>query len=161
MIAKIEKPEALDHLEEIVAAADGVMVARGDLGVETDIAQVALVQKRIVAVCNRQRKPVIIATQMLDSMQHSSLPTRAEVTDVANAILDGADACMLSGETAIGEYPLEAVEMMHRIALATEPMLPHSSISSQSKRRKPLPQIRSRRQLSMPRAELPMGSPPS
>jgi pyruvate kinase len=123
VIAKIEKPEALDHLDEIIAAADGVMVARGDLGVETDIAQVALVQKHIVAACNRQHKPVIIATQMLDSMQHSSLPTRAEVTDVANAILDGADACMLSGETAIGEYPQESVEMMHRIALATEPML--------------------------------------
>jgi pyruvate kinase len=127
VIAKIEKPEALEHLNEIVAAADGVMVARGDLGVETDIAEVALAQKHIVAACNRQHKPVIIATQMLDSMQHSSLPTRAEVTDVANAILDGADACMLSGETAIGDYPREAVEMMHRIALATEPMLPHNS----------------------------------
>jgi pyruvate kinase len=123
VIAKIEKPEAVEQLEEIVAAADGVMVARGDLGVETDIAQIALVQNKIVAECHRQRKPVIVATQMLDSMQHSLLPTRAEVTDVANAILDGADACMLSGETAIGEYPLEAVEMMHRIALATEPML--------------------------------------
>ncbi|MGD0382898.1 MAG: pyruvate kinase [Thermoguttaceae bacterium] len=129
VIAKIEKPEALDHLEEIVAAADGVMVARGDLGVETDIARVALAQKQIVAACNRQRKPVIIATQMLDSMQHSSLPTRAEVTDVANAILDGTDACMLSGETAIGDYPQEAVEMMHRIAMATEPMLPHPSLA--------------------------------
>ena len=128
VIAKIEKPEALEHLEEIIAAADGVMVARGDLGVETDIAQVALAQKKIVAACNRQRKPVIIATQMLDSMQHQSMPTRAEVTDVANAILDGADACMLSGETAIGDYPKESVEMMHRIALATEPMLLHSAI---------------------------------
>jgi len=120
VIAKIEKPEALQQLTAIVAAADGVMVARGDLGVEIDIAQVALAQKQIVAECRRQRKPVVIATQMLDSMQHNRVPTRAEVTDVANAILDGADACMLSGETAIGEYPREAVEMMHRIALATE-----------------------------------------
>jgi pyruvate kinase len=123
VIAKIEKPEALENLEAIVAAADGVMVARGDLGVEIDIAQVPLVQKRIITLCNRVRKPVIIATQMLESMHHSRIPTRAEVTDVANAILDGADACMLSGETAVGEFPLEAVEMMHRIALATETLL--------------------------------------
>ena len=127
VIAKIEKPEALDALTEIVAAADGVMVARGDLGVEIDIAQVAVAQKRIIAECRRQRKPVIIATQMLDSMQHSRLPTRAEVTDVSNAILDGADACMLSGETAVGEYPRETVEMMNRIALAAEPLLHPSS----------------------------------
>jgi pyruvate kinase len=125
VIAKIEKPEALDALTEVVAAADGVMVARGDLGVEIDIAQVAVAQKRIIAECRRQRKPVIIATQMLDSMQHSRLPTRAEVTDVSNAILDGADACMLSGETAVGEYPRETVEMMNRIALAAEPLCTH------------------------------------
>jgi len=121
VIAKIEKPEALANLDAIVEAADGVMVARGDLGVEIDIARVAAAQKQIIAACNRFRRPVIIATQMLDSMQHSRLPTRAEVTDVANAILDGADACMLSGETAIGQFPVEAVDMMHRIALATEP----------------------------------------
>ena len=122
VIAKIEKPEALEQLEEIVEVSDGVMVARGDLGVEIDIAEVPVAQKRIIAMCHRHHKPVIIATQMLDSMQHSRLPTRAEATDVANAILDGADACMLSGETAIGLYPREAVETMHRIALATEPL---------------------------------------
>ena len=126
VIAKIEKPEALAHLEAIIEAADGVMVARGDLGVETDIAEVAVVQKRIIAECNRRCKPVIVATQMLDSMQRSNMPTRAEATDVANAILDGADACMLSGETAIGEHPREAVAMMHRIALATEPLVRHA-----------------------------------
>ena len=123
VIAKIEKPEALGRLEEIVSAADGVMVARGDLGVEIDVARMPVAQKQIVAACNRHRKPVIIATQMLDSMQHSRHPTRAEVTDVANAILDGCDAFMLSGETAVGKYPREAVEMMNRIALATEPLL--------------------------------------
>lgn len=120
VIAKIEKPEALEHLDAIVAAADGVMVARGDLGVEIDVARVAVVQKQIIATCNRMRKPVIVATQMLDSMTHSRIPTRAEVTDVSNAILDGADACMLSGETAVGEYAVETVAMMHRIAVETE-----------------------------------------
>lgn len=122
VIAKIEKPEAVERLEEIVEATDGIMVARGDLGVEIDIARVAVVQKQIIAECNRRRKPVIVATQMLDSMQNSRVPTRAEVADVANAILDGTDACMLSGETAIGRFPRQAVEMMHRIALATEPL---------------------------------------
>ncbi|MEA1952607.1 MAG: pyruvate kinase, partial [Planctomycetota bacterium] len=121
IIAKIEKPEALDNLEAIVAEADGIMVARGDLGVEIDIARVAVVQKQIIATCHRHCKPVIVATQMLDSMQHAKRPTRAEVTDVANAIIDGTDACMLSGESAIGDYPVESVAMMHRIALATEP----------------------------------------
>ena len=122
-IAKIEKPEAVQQLAEIVAAAEGVMVARGDLGVEMDVAEIAVVQKRIVAECQRQGKPVIVATQMLDSMHHNRRPTRAEATDVANAILDGTDACMLSGETAIGEYPVETVETMNRIMLATEPLL--------------------------------------
>ncbi|MBN1855021.1 MAG: pyruvate kinase [Pirellulales bacterium] len=123
VIAKIEKREALDALDSIVQAADVVMVARGDLGVEIDVARIAIEQKRIIQVCQRHCKPVIIATQMLDSMQHSKRPTRAEATDVANAILDGADACMLSGETAIGRYPIEAVSMMNRIALATEESL--------------------------------------
>jgi pyruvate kinase len=123
VVAKIEKPEALDNLGQIVAAADAVMVARGDLGVEIDVARMAVVQKQIISLCNRMQKPVIVATQMLDSMQRNRRPTRAEATDVANAVLDGADACMLSGETAVGEHPREAVEMMHRIAMATESVL--------------------------------------
>jgi len=123
VVAKIEKPDALERLEEIVATADAVMVARGDLGVETEVSEMPMAQKRIIKTCNRMGRPVIVATQMLDSMQHSSRPTRAEATDVANAILDGADACMLSGETAIGEYPLEAVRMMRRIMIATEKSL--------------------------------------
>lgn len=123
VVAKIEKLEALQHLEEIVAATDAVMVARGDLGVEIDVAETPVAQKRIIATCQRLSKPVIVATQMLDSMHHSRRPTRAEATDVANAILDGADACMLSGETAIGEFPREAVEMMTRIMISTESML--------------------------------------
>lgn len=120
IIAKIEKGEALEHLDDIVLAAGGIMVARGDLGVEIDLAETPVVQKRIVKTCQRFAKPVIVATQMLDSMQESSRPTRAEVSDIANAILDGADACMLSGETAIGKYPREAVEVMHRVMISTE-----------------------------------------
>jgi pyruvate kinase len=123
VVAKIEKREALAQLHEIVAESQGVMVARGDLGVEIDVAQMPIEQKRIITMCHRLRRPVIIATQMLDSMQDSPRPTRAEATDVANAILDGADACMLSGETAVGKYPREAVAMMNRIALATEASL--------------------------------------
>ena len=120
VIAKIEKQEAIENLEAIIETADGVMVARGDLGVEIDVASMPMVQKRIIRVCQQFQKPVIVATQMLDSMHHSKRPTRAETTDVANAILDGADACMLSGETAIGEHPRLVVEMMRRIALSTE-----------------------------------------
>jgi len=123
VIAKIEKREALDQIEAIVAESDGVMVARGDLGVETDVAQVPIAQKRIIAVCREYQRPVIVATQMLESMVRSARPTRAETTDVANAILDGCDACMLSGETAIGLHPREAVLMMNRIALAAEATL--------------------------------------
>ena len=136
VVAKIEKLEALNRLEEIITVADAVMVARGDLGVEIDVAQTPIEQKRIIAMCHKFQRPVIIATQMLDSMQDSPRPTRAEATDVCNAIIDGADACMLSGETAVGNYPLEAVQMMNRIALATEttfqrrpPKLPEGSFS--------------------------------
>jgi pyruvate kinase len=123
VIAKIEKREALNHLEEIVDAADGVMVARGDLGVEIDVAETPVAQKKIIRVCMEKMKPVIVATQMLESMHHNRRPTRAEASDVANAILDGADACMLSGETAIGEFPVIAVDTMNRIMLSTEQML--------------------------------------
>jgi len=123
IISKIEKPEAVEAIEAIVQASDGIMVARGDLGVEFDIAQIAVVQKKIIETCRKFAKPVIVATQMLESMHHQTIPTRAEATDVANAILDGTDACMLSGETAVGEFPIEAVKMMHRIALETEKLL--------------------------------------
>lgn len=124
VVAKIEKREALDRLEEIVAASDAIMVARGDLGVEINVAEMPIEQKRIIRVCHRYERPVIIATQMLESMHESSRPTRAEVTDVANAVLDGADACMLSGETAIGRFPVKAVQMMNNIAMATEHAIP-------------------------------------
>ena len=126
VIAKIEKREALECLEEIVDAADGIMVARGDLGVEIDVAQTPVAQKRIIQVCRDKIKPVIVATQMLESMHENRRPTRAEASDVANAILDGADACMLSGETAIGKHPVEAVATMDRIMGHTEQMLINS-----------------------------------
>ncbi len=123
VIAKIEQPAALDDLEEIVQVADGIMVARGDLGVQVDLADVPLIQKRIIRLCNQYAKPVITATQMLESMIREGRPTRAEVTDVANAVLDGTDAVMLSGETAVGAYPVQAVRWMARIAESAEEAL--------------------------------------
>ncbi|MBP6977784.1 MAG: pyruvate kinase [Bacteroidales bacterium] len=119
VISKIEKPQALANLEEILRETDMVMVARGDLGVEVELAEVAVHQKRIIHLCHEYGIPVIVATQMLQSMIGSPSPTRAEVSDVANAIFDGSDAVMLSGETAVGKYPLEAVRMMNRITEKT------------------------------------------
>jgi pyruvate kinase len=120
IIAKIERPQAVENLDSILDAADGVMVARGDLGVEIRAAEVPLVQKRIIEVANKLAKPVIVATQMLDSMTASRRPTRAEVSDVANAVIDHADAVMLSNETSVGEHPVLVVEMMADIILTTE-----------------------------------------
>src|SRR5581483_6329746 len=125
LVAKIEKPQAVDSAEEIIRAADTVMVARGDLGIELPIEDVPIVQKQLLRIAGRLARPSITATQMLDSMVSSSRPTRAEVADVANAILDGTDAVMLSQETAIGSHPVESVAMMAAIAERTEHALPY------------------------------------
>ncbi len=142
VVAKIEKTEAIADLENILAVTDAVMVARGDLGVEAEISRVPILQKQIIRRCNELRIPVITATQMLDSMQSNELPTRAEVTDVANAVIDGTDAVMLSGETAIGAHPVQCVRMMDRIAMEAEPMVSPISLSSlredESRRARPI-----------------------
>jgi pyruvate kinase len=135
LIAKIEKPQAVTAMEEIIRVADCIMVARGDLGIELPIEDVPIVQKQLIAEAGRQARPVITATQMLDSMVNTSRPTRAEVADVANAILDGTDAVMLSQETAIGAYPVGAIEMMAAIAVRTEKVCPYELWNEQRVRR--------------------------
>ncbi|HAG10910.1 MAG TPA: pyruvate kinase [Desulfotomaculum sp.] len=134
VIAKIESREGLANLSGIIRSSDGIMVARGDLGIYLPVEEVPLVQKEIVKMCSEAGKPVIVATQMLETMINNPSPTRAEVSDVANAILDGADAVMLSGETAIGRHPVESVEIMKRIAERVENSLPHDEILAQKNR---------------------------
>jgi pyruvate kinase len=128
VVAKIERKQAVADFNNILLASDGIMVARGDLGVDIPLEKVPLVQKEIILKCNRTGKPVITATQMLESMVNAALPTRAEVTDVANAIFDGTDATMLSAETAIGHYPVQSIKMMVKIARQTEKKLPYEKL---------------------------------
>ncbi|MFF8658785.1 pyruvate kinase [Streptomyces huasconensis] len=137
VIAKVEKPQAVDNIEDIVAAFDGIMVARGDLGVEMPLEQVPIVQKRAVKLAKRNAKPVIVATQMLDSMIDNSRPTRAEASDVANAVIDGTDAVMLSGETSVGKYPVETVKTMGRIVEAAEEDILAKGLPPLTERSKP------------------------
>jgi pyruvate kinase len=133
IIAKIERSGALDHIDEILMAADGIMIARGDLGVEVPIEQIPVIQKRLMSLARRHAKPVITATQMLESMTDNRRPTRAEATDVANAILDGTDCVMLSGESAMGKYPAEAVAMLAKIANSMEAHRPVTSVQEMYK----------------------------
>ena len=135
VIAKIERGQAVKYFAAILSASDGIMVARGDLGVDIPLEKVPLIQKEIIRKCNRVGKPVITATQMLESMVNATRPTRAEVTDVANAIFDGTDATMLSAETSIGQYPIAAVRMMARIAQETESRLPYEQLLAERGRR--------------------------
>ncbi|MFF6997033.1 pyruvate kinase [Streptomyces sp. NPDC008313] len=137
VIAKIEKPQAVTAIDDIVAAFDGIMVARGDLGVEMPLEQVPVVQKRAIKLAKRNAKPVIVATQMLDSMIENSRPTRAEASDVANAVIDGTDAVMLSGETSVGAYPVETVATMARIVEAAEEDILAKGLAPLTERNKP------------------------
>jgi pyruvate kinase len=134
VIAKIEKHEAVENLDKIVEKAQGVMVARGDLGIEMELEDIPTIQKEIITKANAAGKPVITATQMLESMVNNAIPTRAEVTDIANAIIDGTDAVMLSEETAVGRYPVEAVNVMKRVASATEKNLPYNRLLNAKRR---------------------------
>lgn len=129
VIAKIEKPEALNHIEQIIKVSDAIMIARGDLGIEISPENVPSVQKQLIAKCREYMKPCITATQMLESMIFNNIPTRAEVSDIANAIIDGTDCVMLSGETSVGNFPVEAVNIMTKIIIKTESELKHISLS--------------------------------
>ncbi|KJK40023.1 pyruvate kinase [Streptomyces variegatus] len=137
VIAKIEKPQAVENIDDIIAAFDGIMVARGDLGVEMPLEQVPIVQKRAVKLAKRNAKPVIVATQMLDSMIDNARPTRAEASDVANAVIDGTDAVMLSGETSVGKHPIETVRTMARIVEAAEEDILAKGLPPLTERNKP------------------------
>ncbi len=137
VIAKVEKPQAVENIDDIVAAFDGIMVARGDLGVEMPLEQVPIVQKRAIKLAKRNAKPVIVATQMLDSMIDNSRPTRAEASDVANAVIDGTDAVMLSGETSVGKYAIETVRTMAKIVEAAEEDLLAQGLPPLTERNKP------------------------